>query len=74
MLNLIYSYHVWDTAERRRAIKRNYPEQRDADKAAERLRRKHSDSPYGRFVVMLNVKRPGRRRRPTSPRIVYVGD
>lgn len=74
MFNVKFRYYIWDSVEKKDAVKTRYTDEADAKKAVERLRRKHPESPFGRFSIFIDAKRDGRRRRQNRPSIVYVGD
>lgn len=66
--------YIFDTVERKDAIKKRYASDGELNKAMDRLRRRHPDSPYGRFIVLIDTKRDGRKRQPQRSTHVYVGD
>jgi len=70
-----WKYRVYDTVEKKYAIKKRYASDAEAMAAVERLRRRHKTSPFGRFMVLVD---PGIKKKRHSDyyqsRIVYVGD
>jgi len=69
-----WKVYIYDTVERKDAIKKRYATDEEANKALNRLRRRHPDSPHGRFVILIDTKRDGRKRQPYRSTHVYVGD
>lgn len=69
-----WKVYIFDTVERKDAIKKRYATDEEANKALNRLRRRHPDSPYGRFTILVDARPDGRKRRPYRSTHVYVGD
>ena len=69
-----WKMYIFDTVECKDAIKRRYATDDEANKALNRLRRRHPDSPYGRFIILNEPKGGGRKRQPYRSGHVYVGD
>jgi hypothetical protein len=73
VLNLKIRYRIWDTIERKYALKTRYTDENSAAKALERLRNKHPNT-YGRFKMLMDATRIGRKRGQIGLSATYVGD
>ena len=65
---------IIDTVEHKDAVKKRYATIEEAQKALARLRRRHPNSSFDRFMILYDTKPDGRKRRPQRSTHVYVGD